>query len=90
MFWCNARRQDKRGVDFKPLLARLALATGHGDVQLDGMKTNRQGLYLADALALADHVPTLAGRTYWLCNCGETRPIPTPRLQPKRQCFLAF
>jgi hypothetical protein len=63
MFAYSARRLGKRGDDLKHALARLALAARHLDFQIDGMKTNRQGLHAPDSLALSNHIPTAATGT---------------------------
>jgi hypothetical protein len=56
MFWCSVRTPDKRGGDLKNALTVFALAARHLDLQVNRMKTNRQGLNPADALAFANHL----------------------------------
>jgi len=63
MFGCRARRRGKRGGDLKHTLAPFAFAARHLDFQINGMKTDRQGLDATDSLALANHIPTAAVRT---------------------------
>jgi hypothetical protein len=63
MFRCSARRPGKRGDDLKHTLARFAFASRHLDFQINGMKTNRQGLHATGSFALANHIPAAATRT---------------------------
>jgi len=60
--WCSARTLGKRGSDLKNMPTAFALAAWHSNLQIDGVKTNRQSLHTPRPFALANHVPAPALR----------------------------
>ena len=52
----------KRGGDLKNMLTAIALASRHRDLQIDGVKTDRQSLHTTDPFALTNYVPAPALR----------------------------
>ena len=52
----------KRGDDLKNMLTAIALAARHCDLQIDGVKTDRQSLHTTDPFAPPNYVPAPALR----------------------------
>ena len=62
MSWCNACSRGKRGGDLKNKVAPFALTSWHLNLQINGMKTNGQGLHPTRSFAFPNDIPTPALR----------------------------